>query len=138
MDYRAAAFHPAEPRHLPLRELVDGVGQQRPHLVERQNPEDILSHELILQSVIHEIGWSYSVVYQPLDFFDHAFGEPFVQPAVNPGYTLFAGNVSPYEISILRQEAGAADRMLALIESDLQRPYDPALGFHDRRVSDRT
>lgn len=51
----ALALHPSEPGHLAFRELVDGIAQERFHLLEAEYSQNILCNELVLKSIVSQI-----------------------------------------------------------------------------------
>ena len=54
MDLNAFAFHSAEPGHLTLGKLMDGSGQLNTKLVIGDFAKDILSDELVFQTIIFQ------------------------------------------------------------------------------------
>ena len=85
MDPDAVTLHAAEPGHLALGELVDGVGEEDVHLVVGKLSQDILCNELILKAVPDQVIGRDAVVQQAPDLFDEAVFQAFVQPAVDAG-----------------------------------------------------
>ena len=64
MDAHAVAFHPAEPGHLALGKLVDGVSQGNDHIVVTELPQHILCNKLIFKAVVDEVIGRNSAVQQ--------------------------------------------------------------------------
>ena len=52
---QSVTFHATEPGHLAFRELVDGVGEQHPHLFITEDAQDVLSDEFIFKAVINKV-----------------------------------------------------------------------------------
>ena len=78
MDLYAVLFHPAEPGHLPLGKLVDGVAQEEAHLFVAEYAQHVLGYELVLNTVVHEVLGPDTAVKQVSDFFDEAALQPGV------------------------------------------------------------
>ena len=72
MDLYAIFLHSAEPGHLALGELMDGITQQKAHLIVGQDAQHVLGHELIFQTVIHQVFGTYSAVQKALDLFNQS------------------------------------------------------------------
>ena len=52
MDGKTAPLHAAEPGHLALGELVDGIGKEDVHLVVGEFPQHILRDEFVFKAVV--------------------------------------------------------------------------------------
>ena len=105
MDADAVAFHAAEPGHLALGELMDGVREQDMHLIIGEFSQYILRNELILKTVPDQVLGRDAAVQEALDFLDKAVFQPLVQAAVDAGDAFLAGDEGADVEGLLRQAA---------------------------------
>ena len=103
MDADAVALHAAEPGHLALGELVDGVPEEDVHLLVGQLPQKILRNEFILKTVPEQVFGRDTAVQEALDLFDETVFQALVQPAVDAGDALLAGDEGADVKGLLRK-----------------------------------
>ena len=90
VDADAVAFHAAEPGHLALGELVDGVGEEDAHFVVGEFSQHILRNEFVFEAVPEEVVGGDAAGQETLDFFDETVFQAFVQAAVDTRDAFFA------------------------------------------------
>ncbi len=98
MDSDPVFLHAPEPAHLPFGELVDGVGQERPHLLIREDSQHMLCHEFVLKTVVHKVFRPYPAVQQIFNLFYKAIPQPGVQAGVDSGVPFLPAHKSSYVI----------------------------------------
>ena len=79
----ALALHPSEPGHLAFRELMDGIAQERLHLLEAEYSQNILRNELVLKPIVSQILCGNAALKQSPYLIRHAFLDPCVQPRID-------------------------------------------------------
>ena len=86
----AAAFHAAEPRHLPLGKLMDGYLQLAQHILTRELTQTAKGQVFVFQSIIHEVFGR----HMPEQTF-HLLQHPLLHAVVKP-----LGNLLPAQIAV--------------------------------------
>ncbi len=138
MDIYPIFLHSPEPSHLALCELVNGIGKKGPHLLECQDPKNVLRDELVLKSVVDKVLGTDSAVQKAFDFLDHPAREPLVKPSVYPGDPFLPADQSSDEVRDLRHKTGPSHWMFPFVHGDLQCPDYPSLGLQNAFVRKQT
>ena len=128
VDEGALGFHAAEEGHLALGELVDGGGEEGEHRVIVNDAQHVLGHELVLEAVVDELFRPYAAVQEAFDLFYEASFEALAEAAVDAGIPLLNGHEGADEIGLLGAVFCPFDRVLFLVEGDLEGSDKATLG----------